>query len=323
MSELIHHSSLPVPSPREEVHIRPGNMGDIEFIDRLQKQYSNQLGFMPMPWLIEKIKANHILIAETGGGRVGYIIAQDKYIKREDVGIVYQIAVDAVKQRGFIGTALLQAQFNRSAYGCRLYCCWCAQDIEGNRFWESMGFYPLAYRQGSQAKDRVHIFWQKKIRGKDDAINWWFPSKTDSGAMNEDRIVLPIGPGMHWRDVRPMIIPTTSGGILPEAIQGPTTPTTSTTRVKRPKFVRQPLMGGLRFAPKVVEAEVKAEPRKRAKKPKVKIDAKFVAASRELRDRYLEEVNERGFKLTSNGKYELTRQSAGAAVGKVSAMIAA
>ena len=47
------------------------------------------------------------------------------------------------------------------------------QDIAANRFWEAMGFVPLAFRggrtrEGRGGKPRVHIFWQKRIRAGDD-----------------------------------------------------------------------------------------------------------------------------------------------------------
>ncbi len=338
-NQLIAHRSslataLPVPSPKETIDIRLGNTGDIGFIDELQKQYSKNLGFMPKLWLENKIKAEHILIAEVGcvsdapmGGasemhptRVGYIIAQDRYLKRDELGIVYQLVVSPGKQRSFIGAALLKAQFDRSQYGCRLYCCWCAQDLEANHFWEAMGFYPLAYRNGAEkkgrdGKSRVQIFWEKKIRGKDDAVNWWFPAKTEAGAMNADRLALPIPPGVHWSEVEPIEVPLQGAVIGAEKqLEGdcPQSPRSSASARPRSKvkIERAPLMGGLRFAqPKPVE-EAKIEVKKqRVKKPKIKLDPKFIAASRELRDRYLEEVNENGFKLESVGKYELVRNT--------------
>src|SRR4051812_36860316 len=89
---------------------------------------------------------------------IGYLIATDRYFKHDDVGIIYQMNVAPGARRGLVGATLLKAQFERSAYGCKLYCCWCAQDIEANRFWEAMGFVPLAYRAGSREKGRVHIF---------------------------------------------------------------------------------------------------------------------------------------------------------------------
>ena len=58
----------------------------------------------------------------------------------------------------------------------------------------------------STHRSRVHIFWQRRIRAGDTTTPWWFPAKTDGGAMREDRIVLPIPPSVHWSDEMPMIL---------------------------------------------------------------------------------------------------------------------
>ena len=145
---------------------------------------------MPTKTLEGKINAGHVLIAEgrTDGLRtrglsvnasprlspqrlstqsLGYCIGNDRYFKRDDVGIIYQMNVVPDAQRKLVGAMLIKAMFERAAYGCKLYCCWCAQDIEANRFWESIGFVPLAFRTGSREKSRMHIFWQKRIREGD------------------------------------------------------------------------------------------------------------------------------------------------------------
>src|SRR4051812_45576192 len=138
---------------------------------------------------------------------LGYCIGHDQYFKRDDVGIIYQLNVEPGKQRSLIGAMLIKAMFERAAYGCRLFCCWCAQDIEANRFWESMGFIPLAFRAGSRGKGRVHIFWQRRIRAGDCVTPYWFPSQTSSGSIREDRLGLPIPPGKHWSDEMPLLLP--------------------------------------------------------------------------------------------------------------------
>src|SRR5688572_6829181 len=175
-----------IPIPRAAITIRVATAGDIPFIDSLQKMHRDRVGFMATAWIEGKVAKNEIIVAEDETGqRVGYCMGVDRYARRDDVGIIHQLNVVPGKQRGFIGATLLKAQFDRSAYGCRLYCCWCAQDIEANRFWESMGFVPLAFRAGSTKKARVHIFWQKRIREGDNGQGgtpWWFPAKTDAGA---------------------------------------------------------------------------------------------------------------------------------------------
>src|SRR3954451_14912227 len=157
-----------IPVPKIPISIRPGTVEDIPFLDSLQKMHTKQVGWMPTAQFEGKIKLGHVLIAESDGERVGYCIGNDQYFKRDDVGIIYQLNVLPGKQRGFIGATLLKAMFDRAAYGCKLFCCWCAQDIEANRFWESMGFVPLAFRAGSAKNTRTHIFWQRRIRAGDE-----------------------------------------------------------------------------------------------------------------------------------------------------------
>ena len=197
-----------IPIPRIPVTVRPATPVDLAFIDSLQKMHTKQVGWMPTKSLEQKVASGQVLIAEEVTGhsslvtcgrppevegpasdkgqvtsdadvRVGYCIATDRYMKREDCGIIYQVNVAPGRQRGLIGAALVRAVFDRAAYGCRLFCCWCAQDIEANRFWESLGFIPLAFRAGSREKGRVHIFWQRRIRAGDATTPYWFPSPND------------------------------------------------------------------------------------------------------------------------------------------------
>jgi hypothetical protein len=207
------------------------------------------------------------------------------------------------KQRGLIGATLLKAQFERSAYGCKLYCCWCAQDIAANRFWEAMGFVPLAFRTGSRGRGRVHIFWQRRIRSGDTTTPFWFPSQTTSGSIREDRLVLPIPPGTHWSDAKPLILP----GDQPQTPALPA-PRRSKPRIEKPVPKTGLAAGGIHIGPSIVPlppspvpVETKREPRKKQKN-----DPVMVAKARELRDRWLEQVNENQLEFQP-AKYEISR----------------
>ena len=128
-------------------------------------------------------------------------------MKREDVGIIYQMNVVPARQRGLIGATLLRAMFDRAAYGCRLFCCWCARH-RGESFLGVAGIHPAGVRAGSREKGRVHIFWQRRIRAGDATTPYWFPSRTTSGSIREDRLVFPIPPGVHWGDAMPRVLPS-------------------------------------------------------------------------------------------------------------------
>jgi hypothetical protein len=234
---------------------------------------------------------------------VGYCISRDQYFKRDDVGIIYQLNVLPTHQRGLIGAHLLQAVFDRAAYGCRLFCCWCAQDIAANRFWEAMGFVPLAFRAGSREKGRVHIFWQKRIRQGDETTPWWYPCKTDSGALREDRLVFPIPPGTHWSDAKPIVLPEAT---QPKQIEDAGAKQAGKKSPRAAVRRDEPLCGGLKFRPPAPVMPV-VEEVERPKRQKIKVDPKYVMAARELRDRWLERVNSGQDVPAAIGKYDPTR----------------
>src|SRR5262245_44690430 len=112
--------------------------------------HSKALGFMRKAALEGKIKLGEVLIACRGepcvrpsfegeegehevrayGEPVGYCISSNRYLKRDELGVVYQMNVMPVQQRKLIGATLLKEVFERAPYGCKLFCCWCAQDLD-------------------------------------------------------------------------------------------------------------------------------------------------------------------------------------------------
>jgi hypothetical protein len=240
------------------------------------------------------------------------LIAADRYQKRDEIGYVTQINVSPEFRRSLVAASLLQAQFDRSAYGCKLYCCWCAQDlVSANEFWEAMGFVPIAFRTGSRTKGkkggaRIHIFWQKRVRVEDAATPWWYPSQTGGGELREDRLVFPIPPGVSWRDVLPVVLPGSDEATERRSDEG----------VKRPrakKVLRPPVLkGGLWFRHQAVVEKV--EPAKDDANPvKAKIDPRLTKLARELRDRWTEQAAA-GLILPAPAKHDVRRRNAPASL---------
>jgi hypothetical protein len=363
MSDLSFYRHEPgtlpaLPEASTPISIRKAVMGDYPFIDALQKSEPRKLGFQFESALKKRIEQGNILIAETDEPRrheghegrqahhsgssscasrlrgssktpVGYVLGVDRYYKRDDLGIIYQMAVVPEYRRSLVAAHLLKAKFEDSAYGCKLYCCWCAQDLtEANRFWEAMGFVPLAFRTGSEktkfvnaqgekvSGGRIHIFWQKRIRLGDTETPWWYPSETSGGAVGANRIALPIPPGTHWSDAKPVVLPPELTA-LPPAEESEAEPHAKAQRRKgkQKKGAEAEVsekqaeptggLGGFAvgFGPTAeqVEAEQKAkEEAKRAKQAKKKAerarlktnDPKLCAFSRELRDRWQEHVEQ-------------------------------
>ncbi|MGI9014892.1 MAG: GNAT family N-acetyltransferase [Phycisphaerales bacterium] len=214
MSHIIRSSDCPEHLPRPVAHveftIRRASVEDVPAMDVLQKLSSKALGFLGYK-ILEGYAADtrrEVLIAENAAGdALGYVMGRDSYYGNEMCGYITHLTVHPDHRRSLIGATLIQTLFDRAAYGCRLYSCWCAQDLPANHFWEAVGFQPIAFRTGSEDKERIHIFWQRRIREGDTATPFWFPSKTRGGQIGEDRVALPIPPGTHWSDAKPMIIP--------------------------------------------------------------------------------------------------------------------
>lgn len=358
----INHQLSTINSPW--ITIRPGTLDDLPFIDKLQKKQSKQVGFFPTQALEGKIALGHVLVAEIAGtadgaddadsrtdvsapsaksavsGRLGYLIGNDQYFKRDDVGCIFQINVVPEFRRSLVAAMLLKAQFERSSWGCKLYCCWCAQDIEANRFWEAMGFVPLAFRTGSTKgkgsgvgvrssgnaaewtspnprhrtlNPRIHIFWQKRIRQGDETTPWWFPCKTGGGSLREDRIVLPIPPGTRWDETMPILLPEVQGSGV--GVQGSGTdglrPEPRTLNPKTPSSNRQSEIGNRQSndRPAIRMGGMWSAAAVKVKKPKRKHvhDPALVQRARELRDRWLEQMNANPNALLPRPRYEVGR----------------
>ncbi|TVQ58577.1 MAG: GNAT family N-acetyltransferase [Phycisphaerales bacterium] len=355
-------TAIALPEPRVcggSVTVREAKQSDLPFIDALQKKHSKMVGWFPTKQIEANIEGGHVLVAEQshegtkaqrdeGNGveppvhlvpscprasvpqPLGYVIARDTYMKREECGIIYQLNVVPGEHRKLVGATLIKAVFDRAAYGCKLFCCWCAQDIDANHFWESIGFVPLAFRTGARRSKklgpRIHIFWQRRVRAGDGETPYWFPSQTMGGAVREGRIVLPIPPGTHWSDAKPAVLPGLPANKVAEQLQLESDEERKARKRKRKESKPAPAAkpsavkrGGLWFgapaspdSPEASQDEKAAEQAKKAKpRPRMKNDPQYIAAARELRDRYLEQANsggEAGGLLPGAcGKYDVSR----------------
>ena len=310
-----------VPIPQVPISVRVATLDDLPFMDALHKRHGKALGFFPTEQFQEYIEMGAVLVADDAAGPVGYIIWRDRYLKRDELGVIYQLCVVPGSQRKLVGASLVRAAFERSAYGCRLYCLWCAKDLDANYFWESLGFVPVAFRAGSDKKrkgGRVHIFWQKRIVEGDVETKWWYPAQTTGGAIRADRLVFPIPPGTRWQDVEAVNLPGSPPDVArasrPRLLEGKKAAggTPAPRGWKAPVKVG-PLCGGFMFAPptppKPAAPEAEKTPKQgaRERKPKAKIDPKYAKAARELRDRWLEQVNAGAYAFEDAGKYDVSR----------------
>ena len=113
--------------PRTDVAIRAATMADVPFMDALQKAHSKQLGYFPTKQFEGYVEQGGVLIAvgatlvspdsrSTEGDtsvapteqRLGYVISRDRYLKRDELGVIYQLCVARGNQRKLVGAALIK-----------------------------------------------------------------------------------------------------------------------------------------------------------------------------------------------------------------------
>jgi hypothetical protein len=132
--------------------------------------------------------------------------------------------------------------------------------------------------------------------------------------MREDRLVLPIPPGMHWSDEMPVMRPAATAAPTARALPGKTQPQRVVGSKSGPQLPttkqRAPVQFGVPGAPKQTLEEPVAPKEEKPVKPKrekIKADPALVAKARELRDRWLEHVNAGQASIESAGKYDVVR----------------
>ena len=204
---------LPVITPAFE--IRSATIDDLTFIDSLQRKHTQQVGFLPTAWLQKILTKDFVDLAFENGQPAAYLLGKSHYQSRQHVGIIYQACVEYDAQRRAIGTALVTHYLARMPQTTKLIGLWCAQDLEANYFWEAVGFRPLAYRAGSRKKERVHIYWQRRVWADDQATHLWFPDRTWGGAMRENRTVIPIAGGDTWTSEKDLALSLPAEGLPP------------------------------------------------------------------------------------------------------------
>ena len=185
------------------VTIRLATPTDFPFVDSLQKTFRNQVGFLPRQAIEGKIARGQVSIALENGEPAAYLLGQGGYQRDPSFGIIYQAAVSYDARRRLLGTALVQHfvdHLDPPPHSVRLIGLWCAQDIEANEFWSACGFEPIAAREGSRRRGRVHSVWGGRTPlGAREPLR--FPRATSGGLMRARREVTPVAPGQGYRQV--------------------------------------------------------------------------------------------------------------------------
>jgi hypothetical protein len=131
--------------------VRPGRVGDWDYIDSLRKKEGTSLGFIPKLSYIsvlsgtsdrgrDRWKYARINVTEDNGDLTGFCYAS--FFR--DIARIYQIVVQEDARR-WHRASMLENAVRKDAikYKCQGISCRVAFDLESNFFWRAIGYIPM------------------------------------------------------------------------------------------------------------------------------------------------------------------------------------
>jgi hypothetical protein len=135
--------------------VEPTNQDASRFLDHLQRQHSYALGFLTHVAIAEAIARGRVLRAYENGDPAGYMIHGS--IKPNTR--ILQICVANDARRIQHATAMIEAlKVICSGPMVEMLSCHCAEDLDSNAFWQSLGFA----KTGQRLKSKTGRRWQNR-----------------------------------------------------------------------------------------------------------------------------------------------------------------
>lgn len=143
---------------------------DFPYVVDLQNKNRISVGFLPTVAIREYFDRSQIWVARENGDPCGYLLfGSHRHVRPVyDMGTmkIIQACVQYDARRVAHATRLVQAlELKAVQDGYERIALWCAEDLEANVFWRSMGFSNCGTRIGgtSRKKPRIHNRWIKAL----------------------------------------------------------------------------------------------------------------------------------------------------------------
>lgn len=130
--------------------VRLAELDDIDKIKKIADKYAKEIGFVLKPALIENIKKGSVIVAIDGSEVLGFVNYNRR--KRDDVSVIYEIAVDKKYRGNGIGRKMIDFVPMPIQLKCPI-------DNESNNFYKANGFSHIGIEEG---KKRQLNLWELK-----------------------------------------------------------------------------------------------------------------------------------------------------------------
>lgn len=141
----------------EIVPAQPGDLQALKFLDSLSRKNGHCVGFLPLIAYMEALNQDRVTLLFYNEEPAGYLIRGPL----KECTKIYQLVIAEELRRIENGTSLLEHLRKQAlavdAYEISLHC---AEDLEANKFWQTLGFQQI----GRRLKDRSGRRWQNRYR---------------------------------------------------------------------------------------------------------------------------------------------------------------
>jgi hypothetical protein len=149
-----------------DTSIRTASAADTLFLRKLQRTYSNQLGFLPDAAVAECVDGGCVRMALENGDPCGYVLARRRLRCAPHVVPIVQAAVCLDARRRHHGLALVDAVCQDAWVDGRLIVqCWCRADLDAVSFWAAAGFELIAERDPRSARGKPLLLYRRALPG--------------------------------------------------------------------------------------------------------------------------------------------------------------
>jgi len=144
--------------------IRLANDNDLRFILHLQRQYSEQLGYIPRQPTEAHLLAGNILLAETNDDDTGFLLILPGLAHQPTTAAIIQAAIRLDAQRQTYGLQLVTlAETAARQAGKTIIQAACRANLEANLFWKAAGYQITAYHAAGHKRRNQTLLWRKAL----------------------------------------------------------------------------------------------------------------------------------------------------------------
>lgn len=128
----------------------------VRFCNDLAKKNSEALSFIPYPKLEHYAEVGQIFTARENDELCGFLVFGNGWPRMR----VYQACIQYDARRREHGFTMVQRLIQAAEHrGCEGISLRCAEELEANEFWRQCGFYPVAFINRNNRRNRRLIEW--------------------------------------------------------------------------------------------------------------------------------------------------------------------